>query len=238
MQLARELASTATRLRRVLSVGAACLLVASNPRAAFDSSCRDETPDASAADPYAAKDGRCEGIYVRKFAASIVPQSFTLGTIPAPAKANAVTVKWDPSVASPTADLVVRNLRCSPQYQMHATVDATKGKFGWPTTVLAKYPIQALGVQLIKGDGRYVPAAADPPSSQSFQFAFCTSDSLVNVWIKVYDPDDNLAWQRKLDKAKGSIVFEVPAASFKPHSAYRMTVTCGAISSGLAFVIP
>jgi hypothetical protein len=211
----------------------------SAPSAAEDAECKDETPDPSSNTPYRRRGGLCEGMYLKRYAASVVPQSLTLGDVSVGKADQTLTIKWDAPPVGNQLDLVVRNLKCEPSYQMRTDVNAASGSFAWPPTIPVQHAINSLGVQARTSEGDYLPARTGTSSNSEYRIAFCASDPLVNVWIKVYDSKDQQIHSVALKKTKaGSIEIGVPVAEIKPHARYRVTLTSGAISTGFSFEVP
>jgi hypothetical protein len=198
--------------------------------------CKDVTPAPQSRDPYQLIDKRCEGMYLERYAASVVPHSVTIGNVVVP-DAETVTLAWEKSGARQTLDLVARDVRCEPHYQMRTTVLAADGTFAWPTRILRRNSVRELGIRARSEAGTYIPTRLGAvPVTSGYRVAFCTSEPLVDVWIKIYDRADEVVHKASHKRAKaGPVSISIPHSKLTTGETYRATLTSGAISSELQF---
>jgi hypothetical protein len=202
--------------------------------------CGTVIPDTSKADPYGLREGRCEGMYLEQYSASVVPHSLTLGKVEVRKQDSSISLKWRGGVPGNVVDLLVKTFDCFPRYQMRVTVPAERGKYDWSNSILVRQSIPALGVQAktIKGD--YFPTLSDSATgTDEYYVAFCTSQTLNSVSIKVYTEAGDLVHAEPSFRAKkGPVVARVPASKFVSGQRYRTTLTSGAVTAGFRFQVP
>jgi hypothetical protein len=226
-------------LLRAGSFALICLLQPADAMAAPN--CKSPPPDPGAGDSqYRSRGDRCEGIFQRQVAASLAPQSLTIGKVEVPKTGTNISVSWSATQNQGSLELRARSLSCDPPYQMSATVSASKGAFSWPSTIPSSKGVQTLGI-LNKGDGGVViPTRSTTPSAGAdYEIAFCSSSALTNATLKVHDQGGKEVHKKALrTKAAGPVFEAVPSATFKSGEQYKVSLTSGSLSAGFQFRAP